>query len=73
MDLKDLFFLANRKNILEQHKLPYTFFTEPHKILDEDDCLEQIIKIISRGNITFPNDSSDVFDMVDGNTHFSHT
>jgi len=73
MDLKDLFFLANRKNILEQHKLPYTFFTEPHKILDEDDCLEQIIKIISRGNITFPNDSSDVFDMVDGKTHFSHS
>jgi hypothetical protein len=71
MDLKDLFFLANRKNILEEHKLPYTFFTEPHKILDEDDCLEQIIKIISRGNVRFPDDSSDVYDMVHGKTRFS--
>jgi hypothetical protein len=71
MDLKDLFFLANRKNILEEHKLPYTFFTEPHKILDEDDCLEQIIKIISRGNVRFPDDSSDVYDMIHGKTRFS--
>jgi hypothetical protein len=74
MDLKDLFFLANSKNILEKHKLPYTFFTEPHKILDEEDCLEQIIKIISLGNIKFPlHDSSDVCDMVQGKSTFSNS
>lgn len=74
MDLKDLFFLATQKNILEKHKLPYTFFTEPHKILDEDICLEQIIKIISRGNVSLPlNDSSDVYDMVQGKTAFSNS
>jgi hypothetical protein len=73
MDLKDLFFLANSKNILEKHKLPHTFFTEPHKILDEEECLEQIIKIISLGNIKFPlDDSSDVCDMVQGKTKFSN-
>jgi hypothetical protein len=73
MDLKDLFFLATQKNILEKHKLPYTFFTEPHKILDEDVCLEQIIKIISRG-VTLPlDDSSDVYDMVQGKDKFSNS
>lgn len=74
MDLKDLFFLATQKNILEKHKLPHTFFTEPHKILDEDICLEQIIKIISRGNVTLPlDDSSDVYDMVQGKTAFGNS
>jgi len=74
MDLKDLFFLATQKNILEKHKLPHTFFTEPHKILDEDVCLEQIIKIISRRNVTLPlDDSSDVYDMVQGKTAFSNS
>ena len=72
MDLKDLYFLANQKNILEKHNLSHTFFTEPHKILDEDVCLEQIIKIISRGNINFPlDDSSDVCEMVQGKDKFS--
>ena len=72
MDLKDLFFLATQQNILEKHKLPHTFFTVGHKILDEDVCLEQIIKIISRGNVRLPlNDSSDVFDMVQGKDKFS--
>jgi hypothetical protein len=72
MDLKDLYFLANQKNILEKHNLSHTFFTEPHKILDEDVCLEQIIKIISRGKLKFPfNDSSDVCDMVQGKRRFS--
>lgn len=74
MDLKDLFFLATQKNILEKHKLPHTFFTEPHKILDEDVCLEQIIKIISRRNVTLPlDDSSDVYDMVQGKTAFGNS
>jgi len=75
MDLKDLFFLTNNKNILEKHNLSYTFFTEPHKILDEDVCLEQIIRIISqhRHQLTFPfDDSSDVFDMVQGKEKFSN-
>lgn len=73
MELKDLFFLANSKNILEQHKLPHTFFTEPHKILNEEICLEQIIKILSQQNVTIPvNDSSDLYDMVEGKTKFSN-
>jgi hypothetical protein len=73
MDLKDLFFLATQPNILERHKLPHTFFTEPHKILDEDVCLEQIIRILSSGNVKLPlNDSSDVCDMVEGKTSFSN-
>jgi len=72
MDLKELYFLANSKNILEQHKLPYTFFTEPHKILSEDVCLEQIIRIISQQDFTIPlNDSSDLYDMVEGKTKFN--
>ena len=71
MDLKDLYFLANQKNILEQHKLPHTFFTEPHKILDEDTCLEQIIRILSTANVKLPhNDSSDVYDMIQGKEAF---
>jgi hypothetical protein len=73
MDLKDLYFLANQKNILEKHNLSYTFFTEPHKILDEDICLDQIIRILSKGNVTLPiNDSSDVCDMVQGKKAFSN-
>jgi hypothetical protein len=76
MDLKDLFFLTNHKNILEKHNLSHTFFTEPHKILDEDVCLEQIIRIIShhRNNLKFPfDDSSDVFDMLQGKEKFSNS
>jgi len=70
MDLKELY-LA--KNILEQHKLPHTFFTEPHKILSEDVCLEQIIRILSQGNMKMPvNDTSDVYDMVEGKTEFGN-
>jgi len=72
MDLKDLYFLATHQNILEAHKLPYTFFTEPHKILDEDTCLEQIIRILS-GKVTLPHeDSSDVYDMIQGKDTFSN-
>ena len=72
MDLKELYFLANSKNILEQHKLPNTFFTEPHKILSEDVCLEQIIRILSQPDVTIPvNDSSDLYDMVEGKTGFN--
>ena len=66
MDLKDLFFLAKNKNILEKHNLPHTFFTEPVKILTEDTCLNQILIILASGNIIFPkNDSSDVCDMIE--------
>jgi hypothetical protein len=72
MDLKELFFLANSKNILEQHKLPHTFFTEPHKKLTEDVCLEQIIRILGEKELVIPvNDSSDLYDMVEGKDKFS--
>lgn len=71
MDLKDLFILAKSKNILEEHKLPYNFFTEPVKILTEDTCLEQILRILS-SNIKFPkNDSSDVSDIIEGKESFN--
>ena len=71
MDLKDLFILAKSQNILEKHKLPYNFFTEPVKILTEDTCLEQILHILSN-HIKFPdNDSSDVCDMIEGKDTFN--
>ena len=68
MELKELFFLA--KNILERHKLPCTFFTEPIKMLTEEICLDQILRILSTG-VSFPkNDSSDLFDMIEGKSEF---
>ena len=74
MDLKQLYFLSKDVNILEKYDLPYTFFTEPHKILNEEICLEQIIKILSQQNVVIPiNDSSDLYDMVEGKTKFSNT
>ena len=70
MELKELFFLAKNKNILEQHKLPYTFFTEPVKMLTEETCLDQIVRLLSN-DIPFPhNDSSDLFDMIEGKSEF---
>ena len=71
MDLKDLFFLATSKNILEQHKLPHTFFTEPHKILSEDVCLEQVIRLLSKRPKIPVDDSSDLYDMIQGKKEFS--
>jgi hypothetical protein len=66
MDLKYLYELSNYTNILEKYDLPYNFFTKPHKVLSEDECLNQIINLLSNKNITFPiNDTSDVIDLID--------
>ena len=71
MDLKDLFFLAKNKNILETHNLHYTFFTEPNKKLTEDTCLNQILRILALKELKFPkNDSSDVTDMIENKDKF---
>ena len=71
MDLKELFFLAKTKNILEEHNLSYNFFTEPIKMLTEEECLHEILLTLYKNDIIFPiNDSSDVFDMIEGKTRF---
>ena len=66
MDLKDLFYLAKSKNILEKYNLPYNFFTVPVpvKILNEDICLTQIIRILSTQDFEFIQDTSDVYDFM---------
>ena len=64
MDLKDLYFFIQQKNILELNNLSHTFFTEPDKKLTEETCLNQILRILSTETIVFPEDSSDVFDMI---------
>lgn len=66
MDLKYLYDIANSKNILEEYKLPYDFFTSPHKVLNEEVCLNEIIYILSTSDIIFPHhDSSDLIELIE--------
>uniref|UniRef100_A0A6C0JJF5 Uncharacterized protein n=1 Tax=viral metagenome TaxID=1070528 RepID=A0A6C0JJF5_9ZZZZ len=65
MDLKQLYFLSKDVNILEKYDLPYTFFTEPQKILSEETCLNEIIRILTTCDFQFPNDSSDLCEFVE--------
>lgn len=65
MDMKELYFLTSQKNILEQHGLPYTFFTVPEKALDEETCLHEMISILVHERLYFPKDSSDFGEMID--------
>jgi hypothetical protein len=65
MDMKELYFMTTHKNILEQYDLPYTFFTVPEKVLDEETCLHELIAILVNERLSFPKDSSDFGEMVD--------
>jgi hypothetical protein len=65
MDMKELYFITHKKNILEQHGLPYTFFTVPEKALDEETCLHELISILVHEPLHFPKDSSDFGEMID--------
>ncbi len=64
MDMKELYFITHHKNILEQYGLPYTFFTEPEKVLDEETCLHELITLLVQKTLHFPKDSSDFGDMT---------
>ena len=65
MDMKRLYQITTQKNILEKYKLPYSFFTDPDKELDEDTCLHEIIYILTNYRLHFPKDSSDFGEMID--------
>jgi hypothetical protein len=65
MDMKELYFMTTRRNILEQYQLPHTFFTSPEKALDEETCLHEIIAILVHEKLSFPKDSSDFGEMID--------
>jgi hypothetical protein len=65
MDLKQLYFLSKDVNILEKYDLPYTFFTKPQKILSEETCLNEIIRILVTSEFQFPMDSSDLCEFVE--------
>ena len=69
MDLKYLYEISTNKNILEQHNLPYDFFTAPHKVLTEETCLNEILNILSTKHIVFPKeDSSDLIEFIENKT-----
>ena len=68
MDLKQLYFLSKEINILEKYNLPYTFFTEPHKILSEETCLNEIIRILITNEFQFILDSSDLCEFIEYKT-----
>ena len=65
MDLKQLYFLSKDVNILEKYDLPYTFFTKPQKILSEETCLNEIIRILVTSEFQFPMDSSDLCEFIE--------
>jgi hypothetical protein len=66
MDLKELYDLINSENILEKYNLPYNFFTSPEKIYNEEICLNEIIYILHKKNVMFPeNDSSDLIEFIE--------
>ncbi len=65
MDMKELYFITTQKNILEKHGLPYTFFTVPEKVLDEETCLHEMIYILVHERLEFPKDSSDFGEIID--------
>ena len=66
MDMKELYFITTQKNILEQYDLPYTFFTSPEKVLDEETCLHELISILVHERLKFERDSSDFGEMIHG-------
>ena len=68
MDMKELYFITHHKNILEQYGLPYTFFTLPEKVLDEETCLHELIALLVQETLHFPKDSSDFGDMTESKT-----
>lgn len=63
--MKELYFIATEKNILEKYGLPDDFFTVPNKVLAEDSCLHEIINILVHERLTFTKDSSDFGEMID--------
>ena len=63
--MKRLYQITTQKNILEKYELPYTFFTDPEKELDEETCLHEIICILTNHRIHFSHDSSDFGEMID--------
>jgi len=65
MDMKELYYITSQKNILEQHGLPYTFFTIPEKVLEEETCLHEMISILVNERLHFPKDSSDFGEMIE--------
>lgn len=65
MDMKELYFITTNKNILEQYRLPHTFFTKPEKALDEETCLHEIIYLLVHKKLSFEKDSSDFGEMID--------
>jgi hypothetical protein len=65
MDMKHLYKITSQSNILEKYKLPYTFFTDPQKELDEETCLHEIICILTNDKLHFSNDSSDFGEFID--------
>jgi len=65
MDMKELYFITQQKNILETYQLPATFFTVPEKALDEETCLHEMIAILVHDKLHFPKDSSDFGEMTE--------
>ncbi len=63
--MKRLYQITTQKNILETYNLPYTFFTDPDKELDEETCLHEIINILTNQRLHFSKDSSDFGEMID--------
>lgn len=63
--MKRFYQITTQKNILETYNLPYTFFTDPDKELDEETCLHEIIYILTNIRLHFSKDSSDFGEMID--------
>lgn len=63
--MKRLYQITTQKNILEKYNLPYSFFTDPDKELDEETCLHEIISILTNHTLHFSKDSSDFGEMID--------
>lgn len=63
--MKRLYKITTQKNILETYDLPYSFFTNPSKELDEETCLHEIIYILTQFHLHFSKDSSDFGEMID--------
>jgi hypothetical protein len=73
MDLKELFYLAKSKNILEKYNLPFNFFTFPVKMLNEDICLTQIIRLLSTHDFKYIHDTSDLYDFMIDKKNFEYS
>jgi len=65
MDIKQLYKITTKENILEKYDLPHTFFTDPSPALDEETCLHEILCILINHRLHFPDDSSDFGEMID--------